>query len=166
MYNKVILIGRISVINELRQGQSGNNFVTFSLAVNRNTRQDSNTNNAYFIPCVAFRGTADFINKFLTKGALVMVEGSININDYQDRNGNRNTRFDVIVNSISPLESRARREEIAQRNANNNYQVRNEIPVQTPEEYRQFNQNNSYASDEIPTNPNVPSSIFDDDDWE
>ncbi|UUD36627.1 single-stranded DNA-binding protein [Mycoplasmopsis citelli] len=168
MYNKVILIGRISSINELRQGNSGNNFLSFRIAVNKNTRTNTNDGGTNFIPCVAFKANADFINKYLTKGSLVMIDGSINVNDYQDRNGNKNTSFDVIVNSISPLESKARREELAQKNFNTNSSPsKNEIPVQTPEQYHEFNKDNNYALDQILDKPASSSTIFgDDEDWE
>ncbi|UUM19591.1 MULTISPECIES: single-stranded DNA-binding protein [unclassified Mycoplasma] len=166
MYNKVILIGRIANIKELKQAQSGSNFVSFSVAVNKNTKSTPN-DKANFIPCVAFKGNADFINKYLTKGSLVMIDGSISMSDYQDRNGNRNTSFDVIVNLITPLESKSRREELSQKNINNTqFSSRNEIPVQTPEQYLQLNKNNDYVLDQISDQP-ASSVMFDnEEDWE
>ncbi|WP_025755600.1 single-stranded DNA-binding protein [Mycoplasmopsis cricetuli] len=170
MYNKVILIGRISTDLHLKQGNNGNGYLSFNLAINRVTRQQIGDNNTIFVPCVAFRQTADYMNKYLNKGALVSIEGSISISSYQDKNGNSATSFDIIVNNIIPLESRARREEILQQKGNysfeNNYKS-NDILVQTPEQYKEFNKDiDSFVDNINENNDKSTSSMFDDVDWE
>lgn len=83
--NKVILCGRLTADPELRTTQSGIASCRFTLAVNRPYKKDGETE-ADFLVCVAWRQTAETIARYCTKGQLILVEGSLRNNNYQDRN--------------------------------------------------------------------------------
>ena len=66
--NKVLLIGRITKDPEIRYLQNGTPQVLFTLAVDRGMRDANGNRQADFISCVAWRGQADFISRYIRKG--------------------------------------------------------------------------------------------------
>lgn len=100
MLNKIILMGRLVADPELRQTTSGLSVATFRIAVDRNYQtKDSTLRQADFIPCVAWRQTADFISKYFSKGRMIALEGSLQSRSYEDKNGNKRTAYEVIVDA-------------------------------------------------------------------
>ena len=88
MLNRAILMGRLTRDPELRQTPNNVSVATFSLAVDRNYQADKNNKQT------------DFINKYFTKGQLVAVEGSIQTRNYQDKDGNNRTAFEVVADQV------------------------------------------------------------------
>lgn len=132
--NKVILIGRLTADPELRQTQSGVSSCRFTVAVNRNF-VDKNTGErqADFISCVAWRQTAEFVNRYFKKGNMICVEGTLRTGSYQDKNHSDVTHYttDVLVenaefcgsksdNSKSGTSDAATRQAASQQPQNNN----------------------------------------------
>lgn len=101
-YNKAILIGRICADPELRTTQSGNYVVSFSLAVDRQSK-DKITD---FIRVTAWRQTAEFISKYFSKGSAIGVEGSIQTRSYEDRNGQKREAVEVVADRAFFVESK------------------------------------------------------------
>ncbi|MEA4895900.1 MAG: single-stranded DNA-binding protein [Oscillospiraceae bacterium] len=95
MYNKVILIGRLTRDPELRTSENGNR-VSFSLAVDREYEIEGQPD-ADFFDVVAFKKTADFINEWFNKGMLVLVEGRLQTRKWKDRDGNNRTSVEVVA---------------------------------------------------------------------
>ena len=62
--NQVQLIGRMAREPELRRTEKGTPVVSFTLAVDRRFQRDT----VDFVDCVAWRGTAEFVNKYFRKG--------------------------------------------------------------------------------------------------
>jgi len=96
--NHVVLMGRLARDPELRNTQSGLPVASFTIAVNRRFA-DKNTNErqADFIDCVAWRGTAEFISKYFAKGAMIAVQGHLQVREWQDKEGNKRWSTEVIV---------------------------------------------------------------------
>ena len=86
--NKVILQGRLTRDPELRTTQSGISRTSFSLAVQRKTKETDGNYEVDFIDCVSWRGTADVIFKHFRKGSSILVEGSLRKDSFTDKNGN------------------------------------------------------------------------------
>lgn len=105
MINKVILVGRLTRDPELRYTTNGVANLRFSLAVNRNFKDDKGNQQADFINCMAWRGQAENMAKFLKKGALIGVEGRIETGSYDD-NGTTRYTTNVVASSITFLESK------------------------------------------------------------
>ena len=96
--NKVILAGRLTSDPELRQTQSGVSSCRFTIAVDRGfTDKNTGERQADFISCVAWRGTAEFISRYFNKGKMIIVEGSLRNNNYQDRNHPDVTHYGMDV---------------------------------------------------------------------
>lgn len=99
MLNKAMLQGRLTADPELRSTPSGVSVTTFALAVNRNFKKDGEQETD-FINCVAWRSTAEFVCKYFQKGQQAVVDGSIQNRSYTDKQGNRRTAFEVVVDNI------------------------------------------------------------------
>ena len=101
MYNKVILMGRITKDLEIKTTPSGVSVLSFSLAVERNYTPKGEERKTDFINCVAWRNTAEFISKFFTKGSMILIEGELQTRQYQNKEGKNITVTEVIVSSSS-----------------------------------------------------------------
>lgn len=108
--NKVVLIGRLARDPEVRYSQNDTSMAIarFSLAVDRrgrsNNSQDGQT--ADFISCVAFGRTAEFIEKYFTKGNRIGVYGHIQTGSYTNKDGARVYTTDVVVDEAEFVESK------------------------------------------------------------
>lgn len=93
-------VGRITADPELKTTSSGVSVTGFTLAVDRAYAKEGNRQTD-FIPCTAFRGTADFICKYAHKGDVVGVVGALQSRKYEDKEGKSRTTYEVIVNEVS-----------------------------------------------------------------
>ena len=96
-YNKVILVGRLTSDPVLKSTQSGVSITTFRLAVDRQT-QERQTD---FLDIVAWRNSAEFAARNFQKGQEILVEGKIQTRSYEDRDGNKRTAVEVVVDNFS-----------------------------------------------------------------
>lgn len=94
--NKIILMGRITKDPELRQTQNNASVVSFTLAVTRRFDKDK----ADFIDCIAWKSTAEFVNKYFKKGQQVVVCGSLQTRTWQDKEGNNRKTYEVIADEV------------------------------------------------------------------
>lgn len=101
MYNKVILMGRITKDLEIKTTPAGVSVLSFSIAVERSFCEKGQERKTDFINCVAWRQTAEFISKFFTKGAMILIEGELQTRQYQNKEGKNITVTEVIVSSSS-----------------------------------------------------------------
>lgn len=111
MLNRVILMGRLTKDPELRHTQSDIPVASFTLAVDRGYKRDNDAVNADFINIVAWRGTAEFVSKWFSKGQLVAVSGKIQTRNYTDANGNNRTVTEVVADEAFFAESKQKKTE-------------------------------------------------------
>lgn len=104
--NKVILGGRLTADVELKQTPSGVSVCSFSLAVNRKYQTDGQQQ-ADFINCQAWRGTAEFIAKYFKKGSSLCVAGSIQTRSWTDNNGKKCYATEVVVDEATFVDSKS-----------------------------------------------------------
>jgi len=98
MLNHITLMGRLVADPELRRTGSGVAVATFRIAVDRDyAPKDGGERKADFITCVAWRQTGEFISKYFTKGRMIVVDGRLEMRDWTDRDGNKRTTAEVIV---------------------------------------------------------------------
>ena len=114
MINRVVLVGRLTKEPELRTTPSGAKVCQYTLAVNR-TRKAEGQPEADFINCVSWNKTAELMNQYLSKGALIGIEGRIQTRSYDNSNGCKVYVTEVITDSVQFLESKPK----AQQNQNN-----------------------------------------------
>lgn len=102
MFNKVILIGRLTKDPESRKTTNGYTNTTFTLAVNRNYKTKEGEQDADYIGCSAWNELADTISKYCTKGMLVAVEGRLQIRNYE-KEGAKRYLTEILVKNIQFL---------------------------------------------------------------
>src|SRR5574344_1523023 len=104
--NKVILTGRITKDPEVRYTQSGLPTVSFTIAVDRGMKDANGNRQADFISCVAWRGQADFISRYIKKGYMLCLEGRIQTRNYQGNDGQTHYVTEVVVDNVENLQPR------------------------------------------------------------
>lgn len=105
MFNLVVLSGRLTADPELKTTPNGVSVCSFSIAVDRRYKQGEDRQTD-FVNIVAWRGTAEFISKYFSKGSMIGIEGSIQTRRYQDKDGYNRTAFEVIANNVQFIESK------------------------------------------------------------
>ena len=110
MINNVTLIGRATKDPDLRYTASGTAVATFTLAVNRNYKNQNGDREADFINCVIWRKPAETFANYVRKGTLVGIVGRIQTRFYENQQGQRVYVTEVIVESYQLLESRSQAE--------------------------------------------------------
>lgn len=100
MLNKWVGMGRLVHSPELRNTQSGKNVASFSIACERDYKDQSGDRGTDFIDVVAWGNTAVFVSKYLTKGRMVVIEGRWQMRDYTDRSGNKRRAWEVLASSV------------------------------------------------------------------
>ena len=106
MINRVILVGRLTRNPELKYTANGIANLQFSLAVNRSYTGANGEKQADFINCMAWRGTAENMTKFLKKGALIGIEGRMETSSYQTTDGSTRYSTYVVCDHVQFLESK------------------------------------------------------------
>lgn len=106
-FNKVLLIGNLTRDPQLSYLPSQTAVVDFGLAVNRRwTGKDGQARESTcFIDCRAFAGQAETINKYLTKGRPVFVEGRLDYDTWTAQDGTKRSKHRVTVESFQFLGS-------------------------------------------------------------
>ena len=100
MLNSAILMGRPTTDIEPKVTPNGVSVCSFSLAVDRDYKSKSGEKQTDFITITCWRGTADFAAKYVKKGQLIAVQGSIQTRKYTDRDGNKRTAFEVVADNV------------------------------------------------------------------
>ena len=98
--NKIILVGRLTKDPEVRSTSAGFQTANFTVAVNRNFKNKDGNYDADFLPCVAFRSTAEFVGKHFKKGSLIGVEGSVQTRSYDAQDGTKRYVTEVVVDNV------------------------------------------------------------------
>ena len=100
--NSCNFTGRITNDLELKTTQSGIKVCSFTLAVKRPRVADTTD----FINFTAFRQSAEYLVSYARKGTLIEVSGVLTARKWEDKNGNKRTSFEVIVDNASIIESK------------------------------------------------------------
>ena len=105
--NRVIITGNVAKDPDVRQTSSGLKTAQFDLAVQRRFRdKQTGEREADFIRVVAWRQTAEFIEKHASKGTKVAVEGAIQTRSWTDNNGQKHFATEVVADQVELLGSR------------------------------------------------------------
>lgn len=125
--NKFIGIGRNTKDGEYRTSENGITMYSNTLAITNDFKNKKGEYESEFINYVAYRTTADYLNKYAKKGKLVQIEGRINTTS-NEKNGEKRYYTKIILDSASVLER-------AKESVQENIQEEVEIPQNTTSEY-------------------------------
>lgn len=104
--NSINLIGNICQSVELKQTNNGKSVVSFNLAVQRPFSKETTD----FIPLVIYGQPSEYISRYANKGTKIAVSGKLTTRNYEDKNGNKRTAFEVIVDNAEICESKSQAE--------------------------------------------------------
>ena len=157
MINNVVLVGRMTRDAELRYTPSNQAVATFSLAVNRNFKNQNGEREADFINVVIWRQQAENLANWAKKGALIGVTGRIQTRSYDNQQGQRVYVTEVVAESFQLLESRASREgQVGGYSASNSSGGNHNSPYQAPAQSTP-----NFAREESSFNASSPVDIDD-----
>lgn len=99
--NNCSFVGRLTADPELKKTPNDKSVCSFTLAVKRPRVKDVTD----FINCVAWNQSAEYLTKYARKGNLVAVSGALTSRNYEDKQGNKRTAFEIVTDSLGLLES-------------------------------------------------------------
>lgn len=98
--NNITITGRLTADPELKQTQSGLAVTSFNVAVDRSYTAKGQEKQTDFFTVVAWRGTAEFICKYFTKGRLILINGEMQSRKFTDKDGNNRTVWEVVADKV------------------------------------------------------------------
>ena len=164
MLNKVMLIGRLGRDPEIRYTQSGNAVASFSIATSEYWRdkQGQRQEKTEWHDIVAWDRLADQAQSYLKKGSMVYIEGKLQTRSWDDQQGQKKYRTEVVANQVRFLDSREGTERSGGSVDDGPAVYSNEYPGRGPSDNRRnpspqtsnkdFNQGNNapYVEDDVP----------------
>ena len=99
MLNHITIMGRLTRDPELRRTGGGTAVTSFTVAVDRDfsSKDEKETD---FIDCVAWRSTGEFVNKYFSKGSMMLVSGRLQIRAWTDKDGNKRRSAEVVADNV------------------------------------------------------------------
>ncbi|MCX8044354.1 MAG: single-stranded DNA-binding protein [Desulfobacterota bacterium] len=122
--NKVILIGRLGRDPEIRYTPSGTAVANFSVATSFKPKEGEEKTEWH--RCVAFGRTAEVCGQYLHKGSQVYVEGRLQTRDWEDKDGNKRSTTEVLIERMQMLGSKGERDQAIA--VNNGEDAFNKLP--------------------------------------
>ena len=103
MINKCVLMGRLTRDPELRHTNNSTPVCNFSIAVDNGYGENKTTD---FINCVAWKKTAEFVEKYFAKGRMIALVGRISTRTWEGQDGKKNYATEVTVGEVSFCDSK------------------------------------------------------------
>lgn len=101
MLNHIVLMGRLTRDVELRRTGSGIPVASFAIACDRDfSPKDGGEKETDFIDVVAWRSTAEFVEKYFSKGRMAVVSGRLQIRAWTDKEGNKRRTAEVVADNV------------------------------------------------------------------
>lgn len=100
MLNHIIIMGRLVADPELRHTGNGIAVASFRLACDRDFKDQNGEKGTDFIDIVAWRGTAELVSKYFTKGRMAVVSGRLQMRNWTDKEGNKRVSAEVVADHV------------------------------------------------------------------
>ena len=100
MLNHIDIMGRLTKNPELRHTGTGTAVASFTLAVDRDFKDQDGTRETDFIEVVAWRNTAEFVEKYFAKGQMAVVSGRLQIRTWNDKDGNKHRNAEIVADNV------------------------------------------------------------------
>lgn len=98
--NNICITGRLTATPEIKKTTSGVSVCSLNIAVDRDYKVDGERVTD-FIPCVFWRGTAEFVEKHFKKGDMIAIVGSLESRKWEDKEGNKRISWEVKVDKVN-----------------------------------------------------------------
>lgn len=110
MLNHISIMGRLVADPELRRTPKGTAVCTFRIACDRDAKNADGEHDTDFIDVVAWRGLAESVSRYFTKGRMAVVDGRLQIRPWTDRDGERHYATEILANRVYFGDSRPKSE--------------------------------------------------------
>ena len=100
MLNHIVLMGRLTADPSLRHTTNNIPVASFTLAVDRDRKDQNGEKETDFIDVVVWRNTADFVSKYFSKGRMAVVSGRLQIRNCTDKEGNKRKSAEVVADNV------------------------------------------------------------------
>ena len=105
MINNVVVVGRLTRAVDLRYTSNGTAYASFTLATDRDFKNQNGEKETDFINCVMWRKPAENLANYTKKGSLIGIEGRIQTRNYENEKGQRVYVTEVLAERFHFLES-------------------------------------------------------------
>ncbi|WP_120868202.1 single-stranded DNA-binding protein [Helicobacter pylori] len=162
MFNKVIMVGRLTRNVELKYLPSGSAVATIGLATSRRFKKQDGTpgEEVCFIDARLFGRTAEIANQYLSKGSSVLIEGRLTYESWMDQTGKKNSRHTITADSLQFMDKKsdnpqanAMQDSMTHEGFNNAYSANYNAPSQDPFSQAQSYPQNAYAKENLQAQP-------------
>ena len=99
MLNRIVVMGRCGKDPEIRMTKKGTSVASVTLAVDRDYSADQNKETDW-IDVVAFGKTAEFVEKYFSKGQMAVVTGRLQIRNWEDKEGNKRRSAEILADHV------------------------------------------------------------------
>ena len=129
-YNRCIFLGNITRDPEIRFTPSGMSIARIGLAVNSKRKSgDTYIDEVLFIDCTAFGRTAEVIGEYVKKGHLVLIEGRLQLQQWEDKTtGAKRSKHEVLIDRIQFLTSTSSTKSAESEDFKHDSHVDDEVP--------------------------------------
>lgn len=101
MLNHIVVMGRLVRDPDMRNTNNGTAVANFTLAVDRDfASKDSGEKETDFIDCVAWKHTAEFVDKYFSKGRMAVVSGRLQTRNWTDNDGNKRKSVEIVAENV------------------------------------------------------------------
>lgn len=106
MINRYVGVGRITKDPQIRHTGSGAAVTSFTVAINRDYKNDNGEQQADFINCICWNKLAENVERYCSKGSLVGIDGSLRSRTYEDNSGRKVYVVEVLCDSVQFLDTK------------------------------------------------------------
>ena len=100
MLNNIIIMGRMVADPEIRTTSTGVMVANFRIACDRDVAAEGSEKKADFFTVVAWRKTAEFVNKYFFKGKPILIQGRLQQRDYVGKDGQKKSVVEILADKI------------------------------------------------------------------
>lgn len=100
MLNTIAIMGRLTADPILRRTQTGVAVASFTLACERDFAPQGADKETDFIDVCAWRYTAEFVEKYFSKGQMAVVTGRLQIRNWEDKEGNKRRSAEILADRV------------------------------------------------------------------
>ena len=100
MLNNIVIMGRLTRDPDLRRTQTGVAVASFTLACERDFAAQGEARETDFIDIVSWRYTAEFVEKYFSKGQMAIVSGRLQIRNWEDKAGNKRRSAEILADHV------------------------------------------------------------------
>lgn len=106
-FNKVVIIGYLGRDPDLKTTRNGTSVCNISVATERQVkRNDKWESVTVWVRVVVWGRRGETVERYLGKGSKLLVEGELDLNEWEDRDGNKKSTLQVIASNVVFLDSK------------------------------------------------------------